>query len=171
MTIGKICVFRKQPEPNADVAMIFIADPVNEKQPIEIHQGLNGFHSVTIIRAAHESDIAVVLCERLSSLEFEVRELSVALFSDCQSINAFDAAYIAHIELPQTRIENQDGDLINGFKIRVTPVVESDFENGVIAAIDGITVDCNPYELGTGEYDKWLLGFQANHEGVSNAAT
>ena len=162
MAIEKLCAYgTSKPQPSADVALIRLTNPVDGLQPVEVHHGLDGFHSVTIIRAGGGGDIAAVMHERLSSLDFESQnDLTVSIISDCHTVSAFDAIFIAHIDFPGVPMETQNGDKITGFKTRVRPIVEDDFESGAIAALDGIVADGNPYPYGTEAHDKWMCGYQ-----------
>jgi len=166
MAIAMLRVYSSvKPQPDADVAVIHItdpADPVEGLKSVELHQGQDGFHSVTIIRAGHGGDIAAVLHDRLTSLDFDSQnDLTVAFCSDCRLISAYDALYIAHIDFPDTPMETPSGDTIKGFKTRVSPVVEDDFEYGVLAALDGVPSDANPFPCGTDSHDKWMNGYQS----------
>lgn len=161
-----------EPLPDEGVTLIYLTNPAIDCAHIEVHHGQGGFHSVAVIRAVHATELAAVLPDYLTSLDFDsANDLTVAIYSDNRTVNAYDAAYIARIGMPEARMETPDGEPIAGFKTRVSPIIESDFEFGAIAALDGQQAEANPYTFGTEAHDKWASGFQSGRaEGVQIAS-
>lgn len=174
MTIEKICVYSfSHPEPRSDLALIRLANPSEGQPAVEFITGSKGFHSETIIRAAFGADIVAVMGDRLTALDFESNnDLTLAISSGCWAFTACDAAYIAHIAMPNVPVETPDGGQIKGFRTHISPIIDSEFDHGVIAAFDNIDVSSNPHSLGTADYDRWMSGHQsAQLEGASVAAS
>lgn len=163
MTIEKICIYGKsKPTPSEDVALLHVTNTVPGLDPVEVAYGLDGFHSVTTIRTEYANDIVAVMSDRLSALDYDSeQELKLAIYSDSRSLSACDCAYIAHIAMPSWPIETQDGDEVQGFVCKTTPLIEDAFETGAMAALDGVSGDANPFQCGTLSFDKWQTGHQS----------
>lgn len=152
-----------KPVPQEDVCFLEVTDPVKGLEDVEFVMSVDGYHSHMVIRAKSCGDVIAVLEDKLTELNFDAnQELTVAFFSDCLTVSTADVVCLAHTLMRDVTMETESGDSITDFNIQASPVIDDVFENGAMAALDGISEDSNPHACGTNDFDNWNAGYQSN---------
>lgn len=124
MSIQLIKVFNGSPSAiPAETAFLYVTCKRNDADNRSIYVAPNTPNARLTLFADNYSEVAAVLPDWICGLDFSNKSMTLGIYSDSEQVSSLDVAVLAQIILPSSKIENDDGMPIVGFKLHTEAVI------------------------------------------------